>query len=298
MKRGLAIRELRGLGRRVKRFRLVRLLIRIVAISFHVVSGRARVRSLRTRTCRRVETAPCSATVVCHVYYPELFDELFEAVSSAPFVNRLIVTCPHEKYHAVCEKAVTCVKSSPHISTTVEACENSGRDILPFLGVLRHPWVHEADLVLKIHSKRSPHLPSGEGDYWRRSLLCGLAPLSGPHRERLALVLGSACSKEVPHLIWPARWAYSVESWGSNRATAMRLMRGHQQKSRGPIVFPAGSMFWCNRALIAELSGLDTQKDPQRFTTSEPLLDGALAHGIERFIGLLAIASGRISLTV
>jgi len=232
------------------------------------------------------------------VYYPELFDELFEAATRAPFVNRLVITCPHEKYHFVSEKVVTCAKLNPHILLTVEAHENSGRDIVPFLKVLQHPWVQDANLVLKIHSKRSPHLPPGKGEYWRKSLLHGLSPLSGSRRVRLALVLRSARSKSTPHLIWPARWAYSVESWGSNRATAMSLMRGYRHEARGPLVFPAGSMFWCNRALIVELSGLNTQKDPQRFATTEPLLDGALAHGIERFIGLLALANGKISLTV
>ena len=180
----------------------------------------------------------------------------------------------------------------------VEAHENSGRDVVPFLKVLQHPWVQAADLVLKIHSKRSPHLPPGKGEYWRKNLLHGLSPLSESQRERLALVLRSACSKSTPHLIWPARWAYSVESWGSNRATAMSLIRGHRHKARGPIVFPAGSMFWCNRSLIAELSDFTSQTVLQQFGATEPLLDGTLAHGIERFIGLLAIASGRISLTV
>lgn len=294
----LAFRALHGLGRRVKRFRPARLLIRVSAISVHLLSGRARVVSLRAKTYRNIDTEPCSATAVCHVYYPELFDELFEAATRAPFVKRLVVTCPHEKYHVVSERVVTCAKLNPHILLTVEAHENSGRDIVPFLKVLQHPWVQDANLVLKIHSKRSPHLPPGKGEYWRKSLLHGLSPLSESQRERLALVLRSACSKSTPHLIWPARWAYSVESWGSNRATAMSLIRGHRHKARGPIVFPAGSMFWCNRSLIAELSDFTSQTVLQQFGATEPLLDGTLAHGIERFIGLLAIASGRISLTV
>lgn len=289
---------LHGLGRRFKRFRPARLLIRVSAISVHLLFGRARVVSLGARTQRNISTPPCSATAVCHVYYPKLFDELFEAATRAPFVNRLVVTCPHEKYHVVSERVVTCTKLNPHILITVEAHENSGRDIVPFLKVLQHPWVQDADLVLKIHSKRSPHLPAGKGEYWRKSLLHGLSPLPESHRVRLANVLGSAISTSVPHLVWPARWAYSVESWGSNRATAMSLIRGHRHKARGPIVFPAGSMFWCNRSLIAELSDFTSQTVLQQFGATEPLLDGTLAHGIERFIGLLAIASGRISLTV
>lgn len=294
----LAFQALHGLGRRVKRFRPARLLIRVSAISVHLLFGRARVVSLGARTHRNVSTPPCSATAVCHVYYPELFDELFEAANRAPFVKRLVVTCPHEKYHVVSEKIVACEKLNPHILMTVVAHENSGKDIVPFLRVLQHPWVQAADLVLKIHSKRSPHLPPGKGEHWRKSLLHGLSPLLESHRERLTHVLVSASSKSEPHLVWPARWAYSVESWGSNRATAMSLIRGHRHKTYGPIVFPAGSMFWCNRAFVSELSGLNTQIDLQRFASTEPLLDGTLAHGIERFIGLLAIASGRISLTV
>lgn len=249
------------------------------------------------RTRARTRLAPCSSTVVCHVYYPELLDELIWSAARAPFVDRVIITCPRERHPPILERVAVSRRNFPNISLTVEAFENSGRDISPFLKMLRHPWVQDADLVLKIHSKRSPHLPAGDGDRWRKSLLDGLAPPQKARRDGLSCVLAAAKLREAPQLIWPARWAYSVESWGANRAAAVSLMHFHRYRIRGPLVFPAGSMFWCNRAFITELSAPSSPTEVLQFGTAEPLLDGAVAHAVERYLGLLALSSGKVLLT-
>lgn len=285
-------------ARAVRRVRLVRFGVRVAVIMFHVLLGRVRVVSLAATGRRRHATRAFSATVVCHVYYLELFDQLLEASVRAPFARRVLFTCPHDRHKALLDLVSQAVDRFPSVAMSIESHDNVGRDVLPFLSVVHHPWVREADLVLKIHSKRSPHLVAGKGDQWRTSLLTALSPTSDKLHRGLEHILARAASTGKPRLIWPARWAYSAESWGANRHTTQRLWREHRSLIKGPLLFPAGSMFWCNREYINSLVALPRLSETHNTHTPGPLLDGALAHGVERAFGQLALEQGRAVLTL
>lgn len=285
-------------ARALRRVRLIRVGVRVAAITFHALMGRVRVVSLTAIGRRRHATRAFSATVVCHVYHLELFDELLEASVRAPFAKRVLFTCPYDRHRALLDLVSQAVDRFPSLSMSIESFDNVGRDVLPFMSVVHHPWVREADLMLKIHSKRSPHLVAGEGDRWRASLLAMLSPTSEMLHRGLENTLARAASTGKPRLIWPARWAYSAESWGANRNTTQRLWREHRSLVKGPLLFPAGSMFWCNRGYINQLVALPRLAETYNTHTPWPLLDGALAHGIERAFGQLALEQGRAVLTL
>jgi len=158
--------------------------------------------------------------VVLHLFYPELWEEMREAIAriSEPF-----------------DLLVTLVKGSsdhmgPLITESFEhACivnfENRGRDIGPFMALVRSGVLFRYELICKVHAKRSNHRE--DGDAWRRALIDGV--LGSPTRVKqivarfradadLGMVLADRNTYEGPD-----RWA------------------GTEQKARG-IAAPTGNI--------------------------------------------------------
>lgn len=290
---------------RVRRSQIAHICTRVAAIIVHLLHGRLRLTSLRllgrsAQSGIRAGQAPSAtprATAVCHVFYPSLFDQVVSAAQRAPFVDRILITCPTENYSVIKELTKPYASSSPEMQIEVAARPNAGRDVLPFFHLLHHPWLQDADLVLKIHTKRSPHLVAGRGDSWRTSLLEGLSPVVPSRRYGLARSLAATASVSKPCLVWPARWAYSVESWGANRVATQSLSVRHRRFRTGPLLFPAGTMFWCNQAFLQQLAVLPPFDPTRSLQHNESSLDGTLAHSLERVFGQLALEHGSVILT-
>lgn len=283
---------LRGVARRVRARRSARVLVRVAAIAFHVVSRRVQLRSLRRNGTRQTWGAQPARTpravAVLHVYYPSLLDELIDAAERAPWVSRVLITCAFEQQSAIQRSLASRETKGEALPIRVVSFENFGSDVLPFLKVLDDEWLLDADLLLKIHTKRSPHLPIGKGDTWRRSLLEGLAPTDELRRLGASELLKRTAEDQYPRLIWPIRWAYSVESWGANRSATLQLWRGQLSNSRGPLVFPAGTMFWCNKPFLEVLRHTSRATSSEIHSSETYAPDGAIAHAVERRIGQLA----------
>ena len=128
-------------------------------------------------------------------------------------------------------------------------------------------------------------------------LLEGLSPTNSTRRQGLARILTKMGASTNAHTMWPIRWAYSVESWGENRAATKRLWPDQRHKKPGPLLFPAGTMFWCNRAFVQRLSALPPLDFKQNHHSNENELDGTTAHAAERAFGLLALANGSVTLS-
>ena len=109
----------------------------------------------------------------CHVFYPELWQELKTCLLNLAAVAELKVT-------------VTAVRELPEIQKDCQHCfpgstfqivPNSGYDILPFFRVYDMIEPEEFDLVLKLHTKRDypqfcyhVNYYSFCGSKWRRGL--------------------------------------------------------------------------------------------------------------------------------
>lgn len=316
------VQLLRHLARVIRHSDLAQFSTRAASILFYLLRGRLQIAQLgfSGRRKRQPADSQLRATVICHIYYPELCEELLGATMRAPFVDRVIITCPPEKFNLINNKvfdlvdtvSISCPPEKQRLvranlqgivgntnlcEIKVVATENVGRDVAPFLMCLNDPWVTEADLLLKIHGKRSPYLVAGKGDYWRKHLLEGLSPNNPARRQGLARILTKMGASTKAHTLWPIRWAYSVESWGENRAATKNLWLDNCQKNLGPLLFPAGTMFWCNRAFVQNLSALPPLDFRQNHHSNENPLDGTTAHAAERAFGQLALANGSVTLS-
>lgn len=230
-------------------------------------------------TPRTVEPPVSKPCVIVHAWHVDVLDEILEPLLKRPFHSRLIVTTIESNRDAVGE-----VLASHGLKGEIIVTENRGRDILPFLRVACMLSAEGVDLILKLHTKKSPHLANG--DAWRRELVSGLANPAAldviiaefAARPKLGMLTADG------HRLDAARYS------GANAALIAQLCRLIGVPTLEGQYFPAGSMFWARLPALRAL--LDAPLTNWDFDDENAQTDGTMAHAIERLFGAVVAASG------
>ena len=221
---------------------------------------------------------PAKTALVAHVFYPELWPEIAAIWQALPAGSRLLVTTPHSKASEI----RSLIGHDPSIE--IYESENRGRDVAPFLALLNDGRLDRFDVVLKIHTKKSPHLR--QGDLRRRLLYTTLAGNPGNVRRILRQFSDPTVGLVGPALFFRASDFY----WLGNRALVETLCGRMQPKASVRPGFFEGSMFWVRPQALAALRGLGLQ--PADFDAETGQLNGTLHHAVERSFTLSALADG------
>ena len=241
-------------------------------------AGRALRRTL-SRLSTQANVPNVRTAIVVHAYYPELLPEILACRSILPSPAPLHVTVPPERAAA----AEAELAGIPNV--TIHICDNRGRDIWPFLWLLGTGCLDEFDAVLKLHTKRSPHLLDGE---IRRKLL--FAMLCGESNHTLK-ALGAFERPETGLVGWAACWREAPPYWMANRARVEEIaIRMRAPTSARRLGFFEGSMFWFRPKALAVLRELSLGCDD--FESEAGQVDGTLHHALERCFTIAAWASG------
>ena len=219
---------------------------------------------------------PC---VIIHARYPELLIEILERLASTGICWRIVVTAPSER-----EGQIRAVLAVHRPDAQLEILENRGRDVLPFLHVANKLLDEGHEVVLKLHTKRSPHRPDGE--QWGRSLVSALV---GP---RSVAMLARFSSEPGLGMLVPQAHLHPIEDfWGDNgpnvRSLCSRLGLDECLLASGR--FAAGTMFWVRLQALRPI--LDGHLEPQEFEGEKNQLDGTLAHALERTLCLAVVTA-------
>ena len=235
---------------------------------------------------RPVRTARIAAVV--HLYYPDLWPEIADALACLPEPCDIFVSCPFRLLPAMRRNVV-----ERFASATVFGVQNLGRDVLPFLLWLRAVGPATNTYVLKLHGKKSVHIvdtdqtPFGGGNAWRRAAFDGLV---GRQDHARALFRALDAAPQVG-LVAPAGLLYDQTSGNARLAdlVATVLARlGIDRSVRGR--FPAGTMFWARASALARFATLtDVLLD---FEREAGQVDGTLHHAYERLFALVAEHDG------
>lgn len=219
--------------------------------------------------------------VVLHLFYCDLWPEFSRLLAN--------IREPFDLYVTVCEgfdpaTVDSVVGEFPR--SRVMLVSNRGRDILPFLDVLRVLPLDAYRYVCKVHSKKSPHRRDG-GHPWRNALLGDLLGSEEIVASRVAaLEADPALGLVAP---WDNLCAYSALP-GCNKAMVATLRKRMDAEGTDDFPFPKGSMFWAKAEALVPLKQLDLQ--PELFAEEAAQLDGTMAHAVERIFGLSAIKAG------
>lgn len=219
--------------------------------------------------------------VVIHAFYPDVFEQILEAMPASLTKNaELFISTIAEHQHKVRH-----IVSKLEMPSEVFVYDNHGRDVLPFLKMLRIINERDFDYLLKLHTKKSLH--RDDGDRWRDDLYAKL--LDSQVAEQLASYFEA--HPEVG-LIGPEGHIVNLCCyWGSNKITVESIARrlGITNLDVYESKFVAGTMFFARIAALEPL--LNISLSEEEFEPEEGQVDGTLAHAIERAIALSAAAT-------
>jgi lipopolysaccharide biosynthesis protein len=212
--------------------------------------------------------APIS--VVIHVWYVDVLEELLQQLAEAAIEWRVVFTTTPRL-----APEVEAIAKHRLLSYRMVLNPNRGRDVLPFLVAANQLLDEGADFVLKLHTKRSLH--RGDGDAWRRDLIRRLVS-----EGRAQQAASNFMNDPNLGMVAPEGHVKSIEKHiGANRETMEFLSRRIGMQTPGTKeLFALGSMFWVRIEAIRPL--LDANLLASEFEHEAGQLDGTLAHAIER----------------
>ena len=227
--------------------------------------------------------------VIIHLYFPELWPDFLAVVEAMPEPVHLYVSTPFALRSAV---AARIRRDRP--DACVVGVRNRGRDVLPFLHVMRSIGVDRYEYVLKLHSKKSAHLEDensggrmlGGGESWRRNAIDELAGST----QRIARLLEALDTDPTVGLVASAGQLFDQTEWGGGTDALMHRLCADFGVSRSASHFPAGTMFWLRPRAIRRLFA----GDPGRldFEREAGQLDRTLHHTLERAFAHFAVCDG------
>lgn len=212
--------------------------------------------------------------ITAHIFYLDLAKEIIALRDVFPDPVPVFFTVPLDR----AEELSRIVADVPGI--VLFPCENRGRDIAPFFSLLQSGALDGFDAVLKLHSKRSPHLIDGD---LRRKLL--FAMLCG---ERTAVYRSLKAFEEPDTGIVGWRDSYRSDPvfWMANRARVSEICERMGAADFMKLGFFEGTMFWFRPKAFDALRELNLT--PDAFEAEAGQLDGALHHAIERCFSIAA----------
>ena len=226
-----------------------------------------------------------SVAVVLHAFHKDQLKLCVEALSSIPSFFDIYVSTTSE----LREDVITLLGALEYLSEkTIRCYYNVGRDMAPFL-VGFAPALRNYDYVLKIHTKKSVHNPALRD--WLEMSLRSLLGSDWVVREYWKLLEESSVGIIMPPPVWAIAYALAKNScWGYEAKNFYRCSRERGRMGLldldplHPFKFPAGSMFWCKPGAIRSLFDLNLRWSS--FDREAGQIDGTLAHGLERLVGL------------
>jgi len=219
--------------------------------------------------------------VLFHMYYIELLDEVCSYLVNLKVPHDIYVNIPINVFTKETVEIIR--KKLPHSKIIIS--ENRGRDIGPRLELwkdIQHK--DEYDIILLLHTKKSPQIKESESLAWRTNLM--------------SAILGSVKNAEKA-ISYIRKDGYGIvgtgkkrdKSIGKNEKHLTRLFKMFDiPKDLQDIDYISGTMMFLSAEIFDEVSQVISQKDfitstgqPQTFHN-----DGQLEHAIERIYGNIA----------
>lgn len=243
------------------------------------------------RPARAVEGTkrPPRFAVALHLFYRDLWPEFECALRALDQPFHLIVTTTEKDPDFEARIRLSFPAAEIHVT------ENRGRDVGPFIQLLREGRLDAHPFVCKLHGKRSgaegPRALFGE--VWRRT---NVADLIGSTRQVEKILDRFETAPHVgmigsPRFRLPNEFIQHRSAWGENRdATLALAARMGIAPEDFRLDFFAGTMFWIRQEALAPLRKLDLALAD--FPDENGAMDGELQHALERALGAASQAAG------
>ena len=210
--------------------------------------------------------------VIAHVHYEELWPNISKYLLNSFNKNEF------DLYVSVTSLAIARKVLEDFPDANIELAENRGRDILPFINMLKAIQGLDYIAVCKIHSKRSIY--RNDGDEIRNEIYSALMG----SKEQVAAILSKF--RNNPKLGMVAAQNYLIKHNDHNMTFDKEVVSKISKLLKVDFkydVFPAGSMFWFAPNSLAPLLSINDNI----FEIESGLADGTYAHAIERIFCVL-----------
>jgi lipopolysaccharide biosynthesis protein len=221
---------------------------------------------------------PARVAVIAHVYYEELWPEISSRLRAWDVPFALHVTTPHNGFADVVR--------ADWPDAIVARVPNRGRDLAAFLQQAAIAIDGGAELLCKVHTKRSTH--RADGEQWRKDIYRKI--LGDRHAVRS--IIQAFTENAAVGIVAPEGHVVAGEYyWGSNanRVRSLAARIGYPGDPT-PFLFAAGSMFWARSEALQPILNLGLETAD--FEEEDAQLDGTLAHALERLFPIAAKLGG------
>lgn len=233
---------------------------------------------------------PLKIAAIAHIYYEEMTDEILDRFQMLPDGFDLYVTTTDETKKQTIEEVLTRRK----IVGEIRVVSNRGRETTAFfIGCRDIIESDEYDLIVKLHSKKSPQSGYGQGELFKRHLFENLLSSPGYTANILNLFQKSQALgmvfPPVPHMGFPTLG----HAWFTNRALAekeaQRLGINVPFDDSTPIA-PYGSMWFARPKALRGIARAGYRYED--FPATAEWHDGMLTHVIERLHAYAVLNEG------
>ncbi len=244
-------------------------------------------------------TAELRVVVIAHIFYDEMTDEILEKAELLPGGYDLVVTVPEEE-KAQRIRAVIARRPARGAWEVRVVESNNGRDQSAFLIGCRDVILSDRyDVIVKVHSKRTPQDESNASSHFRRqqweNLLCTRAYVSNVlELFRAQPRLGLAYPPMV-HI----GYGTMGHAWWANRPAFLEMCKRLNIRvpvDEGSPLAPYGSMYFARPAALRLLA--EHEWEYRDFGPEDAYVDGGLAHVLERMPSYAAGERGYYTRTI
>ncbi len=225
--------------------------------------------------------------IAAHLYYQDTIDDLVAELKGKADID-VYVTVPTS---LDLDAFRSMLKAFPR--SFVMPVSNCGRDILPFIKILRKASEHPYDWICKVHSKKSLHL--GQGNLWRRELykmlFDGLVTKGSkqshallPKSAKVGMV-GPAGSLKTLNDAWTIQNNKNDMDQILSKLNLGRFTSDYTKHS-----FFAGTMFWFRPSALESIA--KAKLSDEDFGVELGRVDGTPAHAMERLFGVICASKG------
>jgi rhamnosyltransferase len=242
------------------------------------------------------EASKLRVAVCAHIYYVDLLDELLDHAAniSMPFDVILTTDSQLKKLEIAARLAQRGGFKQTHV---IVLEQNRGRDMSSLFIACRDFFLQDRyDLVLRLHTKKTPQVEGGRGLLFKRHMLENLAGSRGQVDGVLEMFakdhfVGVAVPPVI-HISFPTMG----NAWFANKPRSQEVakMLGLDVKFDASTPVAAyGGMYWFRPAAIRKLFAHKWRWDD--FNPEPDYMDGDLSHVLERLICYSAQDAGYIT---
>ena len=214
--------------------------------------------------------------IIIHLYYIDLWDEINSYLKKLPSTFDIYITITPQ--HTA--KKLKELKNKLDSNIKLIMVENRGRDVLPFLKIMKVIGLDRYQYICKLHSKKSLHIKYGEE--WRKILYDYLI---GSRKIVLDIITKLDSDEKVSMITGLNLLTPSSKNYDENEKNLRLLFSSVGITYTKDYNFAAGTMFWLNPKSLYPMEKL--LFNIPIFEEEQQQTDGTLAHAFERFFGFI-----------